>query len=142
MILVATACMGGRYDYSGYNSIDASGWAYGDTLRYNIALNDSIQTGRLLIDITHDNFYPYSNLWVEVTIPGDSTSVMRDTVDIRLCDPLGHWHGKGIEGHYQLETELIPRVTLRNNSTVTLRHIMRVDTIHNISQIGLTLEKP
>lgn len=134
--------MGGRYPYSSYRAVSSAGWAYGDTLVYPVTLADSVETGNLLIALTHDNLYPYSNLWLEVTIIGDSALLLRDTVDLRLCDTSGRWFGRGIEGYYQLETPLCPQITLPDSATITLRHIMRADTIHSISQIGLYLEKP
>lgn len=137
-VAFATSCVGDAYRYTGYRRIPDSLWAYGDTLAFNVTLPGSAATGTLLLDITHDNTYPYSNLWLELS-RFESDTILRDTLNVELCDPAGHWFGKGIEGHYQLETPVLSAVTLRDSSFIALRHIMRVDTVSGISQVGLTL---
>lgn len=137
LAVIATACVGSGYRASSYRHIPAGGWAYGVPLDFVISLPDSAETDDILLDISHDNTYPYSNLWVEMTI-GSRV----DTLNIDLCDAAGHWYGRGMEGRYQLEVPVAAGVTLADSSVVTLRHIMRVDTVRGISQIGLTVKSP
>lgn len=141
MCVVATACIGSHYPYTSFKAIGSDGWAYGDTLVFPVEVNDSAVTGNLLIDISHDNSYPYSNLWLEVTYPSaEGADPQRDTVEITMCDPVGNWFGRGVEGIYQLETPLKDAATLADSSQIAIRHIMRVDTLRGISRIGLTLK--
>ncbi|MDE6802250.1 MAG: gliding motility lipoprotein GldH [Muribaculaceae bacterium] len=138
LCVIATACIGHRYPYTAFTQLRPDGWAYGDTLTFDVRLTDSVTRGDMLIDITHDNSYPYSNLWLEITHRADSATVARDTVAVTLCDPIGKWYGRGIEGLYQLETPLKEDILLTDSTTITIRHIMRLDTIRGLSRIGLT----
>lgn len=135
-VLIAGGCTGG-HKYSGYSNIDPSGWCYGETCDFTVALPDSVATGYMLLSLTHDNSYAYSNLWVEVTYDSGSRHMV-DTVNVPMCDAYGNWYGKGMPGHYQLtDTITLRPVTLTDSSRVTVRHIMRVDTLRGISQVGL-----
>ena len=138
MTIIATACLSGRYPYTAFTSVDDSGWVYGDTLSFPVAASATPITGELMLDITHDNTFAYSNLWIEMTYT-DSLTSWRDTVNIRLATPDGHWLGHGLEGYYQLETPVKSPVILTDSSVICLRHIMRVDTLTGLSRIGLTL---
>ncbi|MDE7386789.1 MAG: gliding motility lipoprotein GldH [Muribaculaceae bacterium] len=141
LILVATvsSCTGG-YKYSDYREVATEGWPYGERFDYTVTGRDSVFTGTLMVSLTHDNSYEYSNIWLEVTVPGDST-VMVDTVNVTLCDPYGNWYGNGMPGHYQFTDTLVGRpLTIADSSRITVRHIMRVDTLRGISQVGISLE--
>lgn len=142
--VIVTAC--GQVDsFSRYSDIGADGWPYGQTFEYRVGATprgDSVMTGVLTISVTHDNMYEYSNLWVEVQ-RYDTLSGLRqvDTLNIPLCDNMGNWYGKGLPGHYQLSHAISPQpVTLHTGDRISLRHIMRVDTLTGISQVGLTLQ--
>lgn len=143
LILVATvsSCTGG-YKYSDYRDVDPAGWPYGERFDYTVTGRDSLLDGILMVSLTHDNSYEYSNVWLEVTVPAaDGGATMVDTVNVTLCDSYGNWYGKGMPGHYQLTDTLIAApLTLADSSRVSVRHIMRVDTLRGISQVGISLQ--
>jgi len=138
VLLVVTVACTGAGGYTGYKEIPDTGWPYGDDCDYAVSTGDSVATGRLLLSITHDNSYEYSNLWVEVTYDDADNVHHVDTVNVAMCDALGNWYGKGLPGHYQF-TDTLTRhaVALADSSVVKVRHIMRVDTLTGISQIGI-----
>lgn len=140
-LLIATACLGNRYPFTCSQLLPDSGWAYGDTITFSVNLSDTTARGNLMIDIAHDNSYTYSNLWLEMTRSTGMTE-QRDTLEVTLCDSLGHWLGHGVEGYYQLETTICDDAILADSATISLRHIMRVDTLQGLSRIGLTLKTP
>lgn len=136
MVLIAAGCTG-SHEFTGYRNIGNEGWCYGDRFNYNVDLVDTVSTGHILLSVTHDNSYEYSNLWLEVTYV-DAGNECVDTMNLVMCDALGNWYGQGLPGHYQI-TDTVTRhpVTLTDSGLVTVRHIMRVDTIKGISQIGI-----
>ncbi len=140
MVLVAAGCTG-SHEFTGYRNIGPEGWSYGDRFDFNVGLADSVSTGHILLSVTHDNSYEYSNIWFEVSYDDGGRECV-DTVNLTMCDALGNWYGKGLPGHYQF-TDTVTRhpVTLTDSSRVTVRHIMRVDTIRGISQIGIEFKK-
>lgn len=130
------ACTPGHNDYSDFKNIDPKGWAYADTLKFKVDI-DSASTGKLSLALRHDNNYGYSNLWLEVSHRIDSTTVDCDTLNITLADIYGRWNGKGIGTSFQSETIVNTDYRLTEGDSIQVRHIMRVDTLEGISQIGL-----
>ena len=55
----------------------------------------------------------------------------------RLADVYGRWHGQGFGASYQFSRPFNTGVTLVRGDSVTVRHIMRVDTLRGIEQIGI-----
>jgi len=136
-LLLAGLCACTSPERSDFQSLPSDGWAYGDTIRFFAQGVDTIPAdGALALAVRHTNGYPYSNLWLEITIPQADTTLV-DTVDIRLADPFGQWYGKGIGVSYQRVDTVYPRINIKPCAPVTLRHIMRVDTLAEIEQIGL-----
>lgn len=137
IMTVTAACAPDPNAASEYRFIDPDGWAYGDTLTYTPAITDSVSRGTIAVSLNHTASYPYANLWLEMTVT-DSVAASRDTVEISFADPLGRWLGRGIGTDFQLSDTLPRSITLRQGSVITLRHIMRADTIADIDRIGIS----
>ncbi|MDE6448879.1 MAG: gliding motility lipoprotein GldH [Muribaculaceae bacterium] len=138
LVLVVAVSCGRSGEYTGYHEIEPSGWPYGDVLEYTVSLRDSVALRPMLLTLTHDNSYNYSNLWLEVRYTERGGGAHVDTVNVEMCDVYGNWYGNGLPGHYQLVDTLSVRpVALADSSVVCVRHIMRVDTLTGISQIGI-----
>ncbi|MDO4319470.1 MAG: gliding motility lipoprotein GldH [Bacteroidales bacterium] len=129
-------CLPERNDYSGFVAIDPAGWAYGDTIELVPELTDSAAVGRIAVAVRHTDGYLYRNLWLEVTTPLGDT-VLADTINVSLADIYGKWHGTGVGVSYIADDTLPGSYCLTRGRPVTLRHIMRADTLHDIEQIGL-----
>lgn len=141
--LLLGACGPGKRDYSRWDNLPASGWLYGDTLRLlpvdtTLEDNDSIVTGALRLSLRHGSDYPFSNLWLEVTYHGDRY-MMRDTINVTLADLFGRWLGSGFGASYQNSVLINPSTVVNVTRPVEVRHIMRVDTLRGIDQIGISV---
>ena len=76
-IVMAASCSRGERDYSRWQSLPTDGWAYGDTLYLlpvdtGLPDNDTLVRRSLHLGLTHDNDYPYSNVWLEVAYTGSA----------------------------------------------------------------------
>lgn len=92
--------------------------------------------------IRHNGSYPYRNLWLEITTPVGSDSItMRDTVAIELADRYGLWRGTGLGALRQLRVPVRQNVRVDSGSHILVRHIMRADTLRDIEQVGIFIEK-
>ena len=111
---------------------------YLDTYKNGRRWYESVALRSLGIALRHDNDYPYRNLWLEVTY-GTPPAMHRDTVSIELADIYGRWHGNGLGPSYQMAATVDPAVTLSDSSRISIRHIMRVDTLRGIRQIGISV---
>lgn len=137
--IILTACDRPQYRLSQWQTVDEKGWSYDDTLVYNRDSVDTLPVSRIVIGVRHTAAYPYSNLWLEMQYrtAGDSLPV-RDTVQIELADAFGHWYGTGTGASFQLTDTVTPSRLPLPASPVRLRHIMRLDTVPEIEQIGVS----
>ena len=136
ILLCLGACAPGHNDYSDFRNIDVDGWVYGDTLEFSPSIGDSTARGTLMLALRHSNSYLYSNLWVEVSYFNDTVCVV-DTLNVPLADIYGRWYGSGFGARYQATDTIVYDMQLHRGKPVKVRHIMRVDTLHGIEQVGL-----
>lgn len=123
---------------AGFADIPAAGWAYGDTLRFTPDPVDSVVPGHLAVAVRHTGSYLYSNLWLEITSPVPGDTVLRvDTVNVPLADDFGRWYGRGYGVSFVTVDTLPSSYVFERGSDVTVRHIMRKDTVAGLEQIGL-----
>lgn len=128
------SCAGGD-SVSRFTHIPEAGWAYGDTVTFEI--DSAVHVDQpLSIALRHNDSYPYRNIYIEVAVE-NIEGIRRDTVGIDLCDIFGHWYGHGIGSSMQIERPT--KITLGKNARkVNLRHVMRVDTLKGIEIIGIS----
>ncbi len=130
---------------AGFKSIDRRGWVYGDSYEFNPSPDfaEARGTARMAVVVRHTGAYLYSNLWLEVATPvapGDSMKL--DTINIKLADIYGRWLGKGLGVSY-VKTDTLPgRYGFDEDVPAKVRHIMRVDTLNDVEQIGLIYFEP
>jgi gliding motility-associated lipoprotein GldH len=137
-ILSATlcACSDLGSEHTEWRDIDLPGWRYGQELVFN-ADSDSVAIDRLVLSVRHTDKYEYANLWLELSYASGDT-VVADTFNIELADSFGKWYGTGTGVSFQQNDTLMPRHRVNLGSPLHLRHIMRIDTLKNIDQIGLS----
>lgn len=141
VLLAACSCSYNPNSYSCFSDIDPiEGWEYGKTLVYMPEIADSIAEGKLALFVRHNNDYPYSNLWVEVSYqqPGDSGHIVltRDTFSITLADIYGKWQGRGQGSTFEKIDTLYLDYTLINGAPLRLRHVMRPERVTGIEKVG------
>lgn len=141
-LVLLCACAQGERDYSRWANMPPEGWMYADTVSLlpvdtSLTDNDSLVNGALKVALRHSNAYPFSNIWLELTYHSDGRRMMRDTVNIRLADVYGRWLGSGFGAAYQQEVVVSPSATIDLTKPVALRHIMRVDTLCGVDQVGI-----
>ena len=120
---------------SEWHNLPTEGWRYGNTRTFN-AEKDTFPADTILLSVRHTAAYPYANLWLEVKYETADT-VRADTVDIRLADEFGQWNGTGSSLSFQLSDTILPSASIRPGSPVSIRHIMRLDTLREIQQLGI-----
>lgn len=137
VILTATAACSTRDECGSFAAVDAGGWNYGDSLQFVLNMpEDSVIEGNLAIVVRHSASYDYSNLWLEISYP-TVEGLSPDTFNIRLSDSYGNWYGKGLGLSFQQTDTVGRRLKLASPATLSARHIMRVDCLEDIEQIGL-----
>ena len=135
-VLVLSACVKYKPAHSEWQTISAGGWPYGDTLRFNADRADSAAVGGVALAVRHTDSYAYSNLWLEVAYT-HADSTVADTFNLVLADEFGRWHGKGSGGTFQFTDTVALSRRPDTASVIVVRHIMRVDTLQGIEQVGI-----
>lgn len=136
LIEVLSACSDYKCnDYSEYRRLDAEGWRYADSLCFVPVHADSLCRGRFVVGVTQTDRYPFTTLCMEVAMT-DGGVRRADTVVMRVVDRYGSWTGRGLGSSFQLTDTLAP-VTHASGTPVTVRHIMRADTLTGVGSVGL-----
>lgn len=134
--LAGCAGSGTKIGDGNYKAVPSDGWAYGDSVILELPLDSAISYKRYGLLVRHTAAYKYANLWLEVTYSGADTAVV-DTLNIRLADKYGRrlGHGTGLS-YAKVDTLDVP-TSVRDSATVAIRHIMRIDTLDGVEQIGI-----
>ena len=143
---IASCSISGHYGngddnfYSAFATFDDAQWEYADAQTFRVdTLSDSIApSGTLVLTLRHTHGYPYSNIWLELDYAHGDSIQQIDTLNIILADVYGHWQGRGMGSSFQVNDTLQHNMQLRRGQELRVRHIMRVDTLEGIEQIGIT----
>lgn len=133
---LTAACSPSGDENSRFVTIPTYGWRYCDTLSFTPQSQGAEFSGRIAIAVRHTDGYRYSNLWVEIS-HHEADTVRRDTADIQLADVYGRWFGEGTGASYMLTDTIAGHFTLSDTAPVQVRHIMRLDTLTEIEQVGV-----
>ncbi len=155
--LAATSCgvdMDSHARAAFFGRVPDGRWLYSAPVEFNTdSLPDSVVSGPLVLTLRHSSVYPYRNIWLEVeqgrlrqvadTTVADSFRtvrvVSRDTFEIMLADPFGRWYGSGMGASLRRTDTVAPSYTLERGASLAVRHIMRVDTLPEVEQIGILI---
>lgn len=140
MLTCCTGCNGTTDSFGQFVTLSEAGWAYGDTVKIRPEWLDTMASKQLSVAIRHNDSYLYRNVWIEVSLPDTAGNVLRDTVNLVMADQYGRWLGKGIGSSYQCSQKISRPVNIAAGTDVSLRHVMRVDTLKGIEQIGIIIE--
>lgn len=140
--LLAAGCATPENGFTAFESLPQAEWLYTDTLSFTPRrVTDSISHGKLELALRHTRGYRWANIWLELSYPsaapGDSGPYLRDTLNLILADAFGSWQGAGSGASFMHKITVDSNFTLVKNHPLHLRHIMRVDTLDEIEQIGL-----
>lgn len=133
-----TSCSDKHESVAEFIDLPSQGWVYGQAMEYQPVGLDSVALRRLLLTVRHSNAYPYRNIWLEVTTDTKGVKTI-DTLNLELADVYGRWYGSGFGPSYQYEAAVGGPKTLSDSSRIAVRHIMRIDTLREVEQIGFTI---
>lgn len=141
ILTLPAACSPESVDVSAFRPVGSEGWAYPEAMNFTLEHSDSIARGQLYLTVRHTADYLFSNLWAEVKRVNADSVVTADTVNIMLADSYGNWLGTGSGVWKQTEVPVGDIYRHRSGGIVTVRHIMRVDTLRGIDLVGVKFVK-
>lgn len=98
----------------------------------------------IYITIRIDGNYGRRNLYVFSTIRNPNNQEIKDTINLLLADEKGRWYGKSNLGGLYYNCFLYKKnvvFPVKGKYTFILEQAMRSETIDNIEDIGIKIEK-
>ena len=130
-------------------AINSEGWQVKDPAIFELPRQDSLATYNAFITVRNNNKYPFSNLFLIVSLQHPYGKTVVDTLEYKMARPDGSWLGTGI-GSVK-ENKLFFKQNLAfneaGNYTLHISHAVRnngepqgVRKLEGITDIGYSLE--
>jgi len=129
--------------FESYIKLDEKGWNKDSVVVFHVQLKDTTRNHNLYVNIRNKGTYPYSNLWLFLTIGSPDGTMRTDTVEFSLAEPSGRWKGSGIGGLHDNQilyksSVYFPR---KGQYIFKIKQGMRDNVLKGIRDIGIRIEK-
>ncbi len=126
-----------------YRSIEKGIWQADSVISFEFSMTGKKENHNLYFNIRHDQTYPFSNLWLFVSIEPPQGEGFTDTVQVILAEPSGKWMGRGLSGVYD-QRQIYRRNVFFPESglySIHIRHGMRSEKLEGITDVGIRIER-
>jgi len=132
-----------RKVFESYIKLDDKGWNKDSLVVFHVPLKDTIRNNNLYVNIRNKGTYPYSNLWLFLSIGSPDGTTRTDTVEFSLAEPSGRWKGSGIGGLHDNQILYKKSVFFPHKGVYTfkIKQGMRDNVLSGIRDIGIRVEK-
>jgi gliding motility-associated lipoprotein GldH len=114
-------------------------------LVFGLNIKDTTKIYNLSFNARNEAKYPYSNLWLFISIVPPSGKERKDTVELTLATPDGKWLGSGLGYLYERKYPYKQNIFFpeKGNYSVNVRQGMRTETgtLKGIHDFGICLER-
>lgn len=129
--------------FESYYRLEKNGWHKDSVVVFSTVIKDTIQKHNLFVNIRNKGTYPFSNLWLFLTIGSPDGTMRTDTVEFSLAEPSGRWKGSGIGGLHDNQIlykkgVYFPR---KGKYTFQIKQGMRDKVLQGIRDIGIRIAK-
>lgn len=127
--------------YSKYYYIEKEEWSSKDTAKFKVDIIDTISLCDVNVKIRHGELYPYSNLYVFLTVIYPNNSRQTDTIELVLANNKGEWLGSGLGDMYDITLPLKKNIRFAKSGVYQFYFVqsMRKDPLPNISEFGFEI---
>jgi gliding motility-associated lipoprotein GldH len=129
--------------FESYNPIPEGKWSKDSVIACDCEIKDALLSYNLYMNLRNSVDYPYSNIWLFVTITPPEGVAQTDTVEFALADAMGKWFGSGY-GKFrdnQLPFKIGTYFPKTGQYHIEIRHGMRNSELDGISDVGIRIEK-
>lgn len=130
-----------------YKSV-GSAWHKDSIVSFDLPVLDSTQRYDLFINLRDNNNYPYSNLFLIVTLEKPNGYTKVDTLEYEMASPDGTLLGNGYTDIKESKLFYKEGVRFRGNYKLNIKQAVResgkvpgVEQLEGITDIGLRIEK-
>lgn len=132
-----------RKVFEDYRKLNPDGWNKDSVVVFNVPITDTTRNANLYLDIRNKGNYPYSNLWLFLSIKSPDGKQVTDTVEFTLAEPSGRWKGSGLGGLY--DNQILYRKSVyfphKGDYRFSIKQGMRDNVLKGINDIGIRVEK-
>ncbi len=129
--------------FEAYKTLDDNGWNKDSVVIFDVALSDTIKNHNLYVNIRNKGTYPYSNLWLFLSVGSPDGKMITDTVEFSLAEASGRWKGSGIGDLH--DNQILYKSSVyfphKGNYTFHIKQGMRDNMLPGIRDIGIRIEK-
>lgn len=124
----------------------SEGWPRLWKPEFTFDVTDTLGSYNTFLDLRHTTEYPYSNLYLFVSLTDPDGNISIDTVECPLAAPDGNWYGKGLgfihEDRFQAHVlyKMNNRFPKSGRYNMKLEQAMRRETLEGIINIGISVE--
>jgi gliding motility-associated lipoprotein GldH len=132
-----------RKVFEAYRKIDKKGWNKDSVVVFKVHLSDTVKTNNLYINIRNKGDYPYSNIYLFLSVSSPNGVTRTDTIEFTLADPSGRWRGSGVGGLYDNRMTYKSSVFFphKGDYKFSIKQGMRDNMLQGIRDVGFRIEK-
>ncbi len=131
-----------NYFYEKSFEINNDGWAYADTLNFEVEITDTLKIYNLYLDIEHTTDYTKQNMYVMIYTQFPSGERIKERVSIDFADKTGKWYGECNNAKCDLRVNIQKDAffNLAGKHSFTIEQFMRIDPLPGIINVALRIE--
>lgn len=143
IFLVGISSCDRRKVFEDYRELSPAGWNKDSVVVFQFPIKDTTRNNNLFVDIRNKGNYPYSNLWLFLSVASPDGKVHTDTVEFTLAEPSGRWKGSGLGGLYDSKIRYKSSVYFphKGEYKISIKQGMRDNVLKGIHDIGVRVEK-
>ncbi|NNF22290.1 MAG: gliding motility lipoprotein GldH [Saprospiraceae bacterium] len=118
-------------------------WNHDDTIKFKVMVEDIESTYDLHLDINHEDYYPYQNLYLKIITAFPGGKRTQEQISIELAEKSGKWSGKCRRGQCRIKVYLLESFYFPEKGEykfIVAQHT-REEELEGINQMGLSLFK-
>ncbi len=141
-LLISLSSCDPRMIYDEFENTGNGNWNQDEKIQFEIDIQDTISTYNVFVNIRHTKDYPFSNLYVFLTLNGPTGGVIKDTLEFQIAEASGKWTGTGF-GNVKLVRKKYReavRFARKGNYIFELEQGMRKEEI-SVTDVGIRVEK-
>jgi gliding motility-associated lipoprotein GldH len=129
--------------FEAYHPIGENGWNKDSVVVFKVQLTDTTRNHNLYVNIRNKGTYPYSNLYLFLSINSPDGKNLTDTVEFSLAEPSGRWKGSGIGDLH--DNQILYKSSVffphKGKYIFRIKQGMRDNVLQGIRDIGIRIEK-
>ncbi len=141
-----TSCGTSPY-YQKQAGIPGAAWSHDFQPEFELEIPDSSHQYITYIIVRHGADYPFSNLWLEMSVQGPDEAVFEEgrRLEVPLADVTGKWLANGLSGIWEHRIPIYrgaaPDYSHPGTYKIKLKQIMRQDPLPAVINIGIRVER-